>query len=267
MSIIKDQEKFFNEHSLHEQKVQLRGFFNRYVNKEQVNSLKWISDCKIILEYGCGTGTSLDVFFNKRNRNKYTIFGVDIAARAIEKAKERYPEFVFYKISNNKMPQIKNNSLDAAFMFHVLHHTNNYLDIFKEINAKLKKGGKFLINDLSSNNPINKTARSLFLHMPFFVKNKFGDDLVVGESIPEKNKVDLSRVVKQLGTAGFIVEEIGYGHLFFFVFGWIEMFIPLSGFSIVRSFYKRLWRLEDILLQKKFFQSKSELFYIKAIKK
>lgn len=141
--IISDQEAFFNKNAEHKKNINLDSLFSVYANKEQLEGLKWIADKKNILEYGCGTGTSLDVFFKTRRRKDYQIYGVDIAGVAIKKAKENYPEFTFYKISNNKIPQIRDNSLDAVFMFHVLHHADKHEDIFKEIHKKLKKMAKF----------------------------------------------------------------------------------------------------------------------------
>ncbi|OGH24783.1 MAG: hypothetical protein A3B47_00310 [Candidatus Levybacteria bacterium RIFCSPLOWO2_01_FULL_39_24] len=265
--IIANQEEFFNQNA-QSQKIPTReSLFTTYANKEQINGFLWIENQRKILEYGCGTGTSLDIFFKNRQRNKYKICGVDIAQLAIDKAKENYPQFNFYKISNNKIPQIKNDSLDAVFMFHVLHHADKYQEIFREIHKKTKKGGRFLINDLTSNNPFNKLARLIFIFMPNFVKRKFGDDLVVGESIPKKNKVSPEKIRVQLEEVRFEIQEMGYGHLFFFVFGWLDRFIPFSKVTFVRFFYKKLISLEKALLRYTFFQNGAEVFYIKCIKK
>lgn len=265
--IITNQEAFFNQNAQHKKSIDLNNFFNNYANKEQMLGFDWIADCKKVLEYGCGTGTSLDVFFKDREKSKYDIYGVDIAQVAVRQAKENYPEFTFYKISNNEIPQIKDNTLDAVFMFHVLHHTDEYKQIFTTIYKKLKKNGKFLINDLSSNNAINKSARSLFVHMPGFVKKRFGDDLVVGESIPEKYKVNINLVLKQLKMSGFEISQVGYGHLFFFIFVWIDKFIPLSKNRIFKNTYTQLIKFEEFLLRYHFFQKQTEVFYVKCIKK
>lgn len=265
--VIKNQEDFFNKNAHHAKDIDLDSFFSKYANKEQQEGFSWISDKKNILEYGCGTGTSLDVFFKKRNKKKYHIYGVDIARRAVEEAKKNYPEYTFFKIINNKMPQIKDSSLDAAFMFHVLHHTDEHAAIFNEINKKLKKNGKFLINDLSSNNPINKLGRMMFVHMPKFVKNKFSDDLVVGESIPEKYKVNIDDVVQQLRNAGFTNIKVGHGHLFFFIFGWIDRFTSFSRIPFVTSMYTECISFERYLLKFPFFQRYTEVFSVSCYKK
>lgn len=266
-NIITDQEAFFNQSALDEKVFKQKNIFYNYVNKEQVRGFNWLSESKSILEYGCGTGTSLDLFFKDRKKKDYTIYGVDIAELALEKAKKKYPDFKFYKISNNKIPQIKNNSLEAAYMLHVLHHSHNHEDIFNEIYSKLEDEGKFFLSDLSSSNFIVKLGRILFLYLPVFVRNKFGDDLVVKGRIPEKYKVDIEKVVGQLKMTGFSVEEIGYGHLFFFIFGWLDRFIPLSKFKIVNFIYLNLIKLENWLLKYKPLQNQAEVFYIMAIKK
>ena len=265
--IITDQELFFNQNALQPRIIDQENIFMKYAQKEQVKGFGWLSNKKSILDFGCGTGNSIDLFFYKRKIKGYKLYGVDIAQDAIEYVKKKYPDFKFFKISNNQIPQIMASGVDASYLLNVLHHTRGHQEIFNEIYKKLDKNGKFFICDLCSNNPINKSARNIFIRMPKFVKDKFNDDLVVGEAIPEKYKVNIDNVVKQLKNVGFKVEEIGYGHLFFFIFGWVDRFIPFSKIPLVSSFYKKLMNLEKYLLKYTFFQNRAEVFYIKCIKK
>lgn len=265
--VIKNQELFFNLNSQFEKKIKMSALLNNYVNKEQIKGFKWISDSKTILEYGTGTGLSLDRFFKNRNQDKYHICGVDIAELAINKAKINYPKFQFYKISNNKIPHVKNGSFDTAFMFHVLHHSRNHIQIFKEISLKLKKGGKFLINDLSSNSIFHRLGRFIFIWLPKSMQIKFSDDLVIDGNIPDKYKVDINLIISQLKKSGFKIEEVGHGHLFFFVFAWVDRFIPLSNNKIISYIYKKLIDIEKYLLQYDYFKKQAEVFTIKCIKK
>ena len=265
--IISDQEAFFNQNALVEKSSNQASIFDIYSNKEQLSGLRWLGDKKIILDYGVGTATSIDIFLKNKSNIKHMFYGVDIAQQAVNVAKRKYPLYKFYKIKNNKIPQIENNSVDGAYMLHVLHHATDHETIFLSIYDKLKKNGKFLINDLSSNNPFNKTARSIFIHMPKFVKKRFGDDLVVGEGIPEKYKVDIPEVVRLLEKTGFKVEKVEYGHLFFFLFAWIDRFIPLSKIRIINSLYYKLIQLEEKLLIKPFFKKYAEVVAIKCSKK
>jgi SAM-dependent methyltransferase len=264
--VVKDQEHFFNINAQSE-KVAIEGLFYDYVNKEQFEGFKWISDAKKILEYGCGTGTSLDIFFKGRKQDKYEVFGVDIAGEAIKEIKKAYPKYKFYKIKANKIPQIKNGALDAAFMLHVLHHSHDHQDIFNEISLKLKSGGKFFISDLASNNIFVRTGRSIFGLVSGLVRHKFKDDLVVDGKIPEKYKVDIPQTLKLLKKAGFKIEKVYYGHLFFFLFGWIDRFVPFSKSPMVEIIYRSIIKFEQWLLKFDLFKTQAEVFSIKCVKK
>ncbi len=266
-NIIKDQMRFFDlEANKKQSNYKNNSIFVNYSNKEQYLTLDWLKDKKVMLDYGCGTGNSLDGFFRNKNRKDYKVYGVDIAGEAVKKVKVKYPEFQFFQIKNNKIPQIKNNSLEAAHMLHILHHTRSHNQIFKEICSKLEPGGKFVINDLTSNNIFNKVARAFFIYSPKFVKQKFSDDLVVEEYIPEKHKVNVDKVISSLKKIGFDIIEVGYGHLFFFLFEWIDRFLPLSRLKPVSNLYLFLIKMENLLLKYKIFQNQAELFYIKSIK-
>lgn len=265
--VITDQRLFFNLNA----KKKLTGpfinkLFAQYVNQVQMESFDWLKNAKTILDYGCGAGLSINLFLNNKNPVNYNIYGVDIAENVIKQAKKKYPQFKFYTVKKNKIPQIKNNSLDAVMMSHILHHSHNHLDIFKEIHSKLKKNGKFLIIDLSSNNLFVKFGRLLFLYLPTSMKDRFSDDLVIDGHIPEKYKINVSKVISQLKQVGFSIKEDRYSHLFFFVFGWIDRFIPLSKNKIFYNLYKKLINLEKFLLQYNIFKQNAEMFCIKCLK-
>jgi|SRR3990172_13794 len=265
-NVITDQELFFNQNSLAGKKEFTKNIFYYYANKEQIEGFNWIEDKKNILEYGCGSGTSLDIFFEARNLEEYFFYGVDIAEQAVKKAKEYYPGYTFYKIKDNKIPQIEDGTLDAAFMLHVLHHSFDHEDIFSEIYQKLKPGGKFFLSDLSSNNIFIRLGRNIFALFPAFFKNKFPDDLVVDGKIPEKYPVDYQKVAMLLRDTGFEVQEIGHGHVFFFLFGWLDRFVPLTKVKHLTSIYPKIMKLEERLLKHNLFKKQAEVFYIKSVK-
>lgn len=264
--IIEDQMKFFNENAALVKPDLVAPFFLEYVNKEQTAGFAWLADREHILDYGCGTGTSINAFFKANPHGKNLFSGVDIADVAIQKIKQRYPNFFFYTIENNRIPQLPDGSMDGAYLLHVLHHSHEHEAIFREIYAKLRPGGKFFLSDLSSNNPIIKLFRSLYVLAPRFVTQKFADDLVVDGAIPEKYKVEPGAVVVQLKAAGFSVQEVNYGHLFLFCFSWLDHFVPLSRFAVFRALYSALWAIEGWMLKFHFFQKNSEVFCIKCVK-
>lgn len=265
-NIIEDQELFFNKAAKEEKSLDTNDFFFQYASKEQVQGFNWISDKRIILDYGCGTGTSMDLFFKGRDRGAYFFYGVDIAKAPLEMAEKKYPEFKFFKISDNKIPQIEGEGISGAYLLHVLHHTRDHSAIFEEIYSKLEKGGKFFLSDLSSKNPIIKLGRSIFCLCPSFFKNRFSEDLVVEGKIPEKYKVDIKEVQEGLRQAGFFIEETGFGHLFFFLFCWVDRFIPLLKLPFIPYLYSKLILLERWLLSFSFFRGRAEVFYIKCVK-
>lgn len=266
--IQKDQKQFFNDYAMVDEGLPIyTNVVDGYINKEQHEGFKWIENCRIILDYGCGTATSIDRFFSsKRPINNYHFIGVDIADLAVKKAQEKYPRYEFYTTEGAAIPQVENSSLDAAYIIHVLHHSKNHRAFFDEIYSKLKPGGKLLINDLSSNNPIINLGRLVFGSMPKFIKMKFSRDLFVEDEIPDKYPVSIRKTVNKLEKAGFRIIKVGYGHLFFFVFTWIDNFRIISNYKFVESLYKFLISVENNLLKLKFFQSLAELFYVYAVK-
>ena len=261
--VVKDQKDFFNQNAKKDEKFDTGSFFYSYSNKEQFEGFDWLADKKTILEYGCGTGTSINRFFETgRKRTSYKFIGVDIANEAIKKARENFPEYKFYTIQDNKIQMVKDGSVSGAFLYHVLHHSEDHQIIFDEIYSKLAVGGKFLINDLSSRNPIIRFGRYMFSYLSPLVSKKFENDLVVEGKIPDKYPVSVKDKLAQLENAGFKIKKVGYGHLFFFVFEWIDKFIPLSRISLTRWFYNKLIALENYLLKYSFFNRYAELFYI-----
>lgn len=265
-NVVTDQEKFFNLNAASHKVFDENDYFYRFAIKEQLMSLEWLSDSKKILEYGVGTGTSIDVFLRKRNVNDYDIYGVDIAEEAVKKAREKYPTYHFFKITDNNLDCVENDFFDSCYMFHLLHHASGYDRIFAEIAKKLKPGGRLVINDLSSNNLFIRLGRKLFATFPKLFKYKFEEDLVVDGKIPDKYPVDPLMVVNLLENCGYKVEKVIYGHLFLHVFGWLDRLIPLSKIGLYRSFLDLLCKIENNLLKKSFWQNKAELFCILAVK-
>lgn len=265
----KDQKQFFNEYSdVHTKLVYPNKTIDKYIHKEQYSGFQWLSDSKNILDYGCGTGTSIDRFMavNKTAPKSYSFIGVDIADKAIKRAKAKYPNYQFHAISNNNLEKVDDESIDAAYIIHVLHHSKDHEKMLKEVHNKLKPNGKLLINDLSSRNLLIKLGRNAFGFMPKFIKSKFTNDLVVNDSIPDKYPVDIEKTIELIEKVGFKIKKIEYGHLFFFLFVWIDNIARISNFEPLRRFYELLIKLENYLLKFKPFQKHAELFYIKAMK-
>jgi len=261
--IVKDQKAFFNANALLSlgEKSYI-SVFDSYAKKEQAEGFLWLSSCSCLLDYGCGIGTSIDFFYKNNPSSSIKFIGVDIADNAIQKIIEKYPQHEFHLIKNNQLQSVNYGRIDGAYLLHVLHHSHEHPDIFNAIYAALVPGGKFFLSDLSSANPLIKSARNIFTWLPLSIKNKFQDDLVVEGSIPDKYPVNISIVLDMLRASGFKIEKVGYGHLYFFLFDWLERFFPLSRFGPIYWVYKNLMCFEQYLLTKNFFKKRAEVFYI-----
>ncbi len=266
--VVKDQELFFNDHSIKDEIPSEKNIFYYYSIKEQQHGFNFISNCKNLLEYGCGMGTSLDVFFEDKSRKlaDYNIVGVDIADKALDRARAKYPSYTFYTIQNNVMPQINPGTMDGAFMLHVLHHSTGHDIMFAEIYSKLKPGGKFFLSDLSSNNPFISFGRFLFPFVSGKMTETFEDDLVVDGKIPDKYKISKDKVISQLKVCGFTITEVGEGHLFVFIFNWLHRLLPFLHIADMHFLLKPLMALEQRMLKFSFFKKYAEVFYIFAVK-
>ena len=261
--IVKDQKAFFNANALLElSRKSYISVFDSYAKKEQTEGFSWLSSCTRLLDYGCGTGTSIDFFYKNNPASPIKFIGVDIADNAIKKIIEKYPHHEFHVIENNQLPLINDGHIDGAYLLHVLHHSYEHQDILNAIYVALAPGGKFFLSDLSSANPLIKGARNVFTWLPSSIKSKFQDDLVVDGSIPDKYPVSIKLVLDMLRACGFKIEKIGYGHLYFFLFDWLERFVPLSRFGPIFWVYKKLMCLEEYLLTMNFFNKRAEVFYV-----
>lgn len=268
MRVERDQEKFFDEFAaIHGQRRTALSFFAQLAEAEIYDGIRWLTDKTTILDYGCGVGEGINSFLRITNSKSARFIGIDLSKASIEIAKNRYPAYQFYVVPNNDLSFMPPCSIDGAYMFSVLHHSEHHQKIFDEISRVLERGGKFLIVDLTKNNPFIEFAHALFPYMPKRIKRMFPDDLVIDDVIPEKLIVDVRATIDGLRKAGFAIEFIEYGHLFFFLFDWIERITGLR-LSKTKFNFVYLWfyNLEKSLLRLTFVRNRAHLFAIRAVK-
>lgn len=265
--VIKDQEYFFNEYSKKAHGKLIKDIPYVYSNKEQVYGFEFLKDCHNLLDYGCGVGYSIDLFFDGNlNPSEYIFTGVDIAEKALEKIKEKYPYYSFFKVEGNDLSFIEDLHFDGAYMIHVLHHSTDHQKMFNQISKKLKTGGKFFLSDLSSANLFIRFGRWLYPIIGKFISTKFEDDLVIDSSIPDKYVISRDKVVEMLKAENFDIVEVGNGHLFFFLLCWVNRFIPFMHVKVIEKPLNLLMKLEEKMTRMTFFKDYCEVFYILAVK-
>jgi SAM-dependent methyltransferase len=267
--VVIDQELFFNllAKRRRSREGKRHDIFYRYTTKEQVDGFRWLKDRKRILDYGCGIGRGIDLYLEATRNHDIELIGVDIAGVALMQARRKHPEYSFYEVHDNKIPRLKDASVDAAYLIYVLHHSQCHQEIFDEIYRILEGDGKLLIVDLTSKNPFLLLARKIFPFLPEGIRNMFSDDLVVEGRIPEKYAVSVPLVAKQLGSSGFVIEEIGYGLLFFFIFAYFDRLLRLPRTRYYEAFLKVMLRLEELVLEFDWMRVVCEIFCVKCTKK
>ncbi len=95
-----------------------------------------------VLDVGCGPADILKYLHKEVN---YT--GIDLNKHYIEKARSKYPQhkFIVGDLESPDFP-IEDASFDTIFMVGVQHHLDDEIlkILTRQINEKLKKGGRFL---------------------------------------------------------------------------------------------------------------------------
>lgn len=267
MKIEKDQKKFFDLYAAsHKKKEPPNTFFSELSIVDIRKGFRWLSDCDSVLDYGCGTGETINLFLTSTNSQPTRIVGIDLSEVSIEVAKTRYT-YEFYVVTDNNLSFLSPASLDGAFMLGILHHTDDHQKIFDEIYNVLEPGGKFLVVDMTKNNPLIEFARYLFPYMPKRIQGMFPDDLVIDETIPEKLRVEIDVTLAALKKAGFTVELVTHGHLFYFIFDWLERMTRLNiSKTKLNVIYSWIYRFEKRLLTMRFFKNYAHVFAIQAVK-
>ena len=113
-------------------------------NKSRENTKKHLHSSNIVLDYGCGTGTTTCEFANLVKE----IHAIDLSPKMIEIAKEkadaRQIENVNFLATDIFDARLKKDSFDTIIAFNVLHTIPDPQVVVKRINELLKPDGIFI---------------------------------------------------------------------------------------------------------------------------
>lgn len=87
-----------------------------------------------LLDFGCGNGVCTDVVKQALPAG-WKVYGTDISGIAIENAKKRYPDCVFFLADDR---EFAGKRFDFLFSHHVLEHVYNVPQVLEEMNERLK---------------------------------------------------------------------------------------------------------------------------------
>ena len=112
---------------------------------------------KNVLDFGCGKGSYTEkvVYFNPSK-----ITAIDISEKAIEIAKSKNLNKVYYMVENCESTKLNSSSFDMVYGVGILHHLNLNKAV-KEIERLLKKDGSLVFIEPLGTNPIINFYRKL----------------------------------------------------------------------------------------------------------
>jgi len=115
-----------------------------------------------ILDVGCGTGETL-AGFETWGARPDNLFGVDLLADRIRRAKEHFPAMNFQEANAEALP-FANGFFDLVAVFTVftsILDSRMTRNLSREINRVLCSGGAVVWYDLRMNNPLNPHVRGV----------------------------------------------------------------------------------------------------------
>lgn len=114
-----------------------------------------LSNCRNMLEVGCGTGAQSKILLSKYPELRIT--ACDINEDQIAQAKtefESLPQLKdniqFFVADANELP-FEKKSFDSIFIVWVLEHVKNPMELLKNLKVFLKPGGKIYITEVYNN--------------------------------------------------------------------------------------------------------------------
>lgn len=135
-------EEFWDMSSKNYDKTEER--FEYIHSKSRANTKKYLKSSDIVLDYGCGTGTTSIEIVNQVKE----IYAIDISSKMIEIAKRKA---ISSKVENINFSQTdifdkryKNVSFDVILAFNMLHTVPAPENVVKRIHELLKPEGLFI---------------------------------------------------------------------------------------------------------------------------
>jgi SAM-dependent methyltransferase len=106
-------------------------------------NLDYLSDCRVILDIGCGTGVAINELYNQGK----DVSGITINEVEKKKAIEKYGEWIGGLIAIGDVHELPwaSDLFDGVIMWEILEHTISPLIALWEANRVLKMGGKLVL--------------------------------------------------------------------------------------------------------------------------
>jgi len=164
-----------------------------------------------ILDVGCGQGRYLGIV--RQFYENSMLAGIDISEVAISKAREKFPESIFYISSAEKMDCIPDASIDFIITIELLEHVQDVRKTVSEFSRVLKPNGRILFTTPCANRYSFEWFSNFFsqtLEKSPDGFNRFGTDPY--EHVRRLTSDDISQVFSEVNLS---VEKIRFRAHFF----------------------------------------------------
>jgi 2-polyprenyl-3-methyl-5-hydroxy-6-metoxy-1,4-benzoquinol methylase len=150
-----------------------------------------------ILDVGCGTGDLVALLAS----DGHEAVGMDVSARAVERATERHPDGTFVHHSVESVPwPVEAGSFDAVVSFEVLEHLLRPRRLLEGARAALRSGG-----GLALTTPYHGLVKNLAISMVAFDRHF----AVEGEHIRFFSDRSLRQLLEETGFEVVRIEHLG----------------------------------------------------------
>lgn len=112
-----------------------------------------------LLDVGCGTGNVLCKLVN----GKRELFGIDLSENMVEESKKRMGKDADIKVADAEHIPYKDNTFDTLVCNASFHHYPHPEEVLREMKRVLKNGGKLLIGEGYTMQPIRALLNFSFL--------------------------------------------------------------------------------------------------------
>lgn len=162
------------------------------------------SECKKILDLGCGTGLELDKIWQKNP--DIEVLGVDLCANMLDKLRKKHPHKPLTTICQDYFQyDFGHDKWDAVISFESLHHflPERKKKLYRKIYCSLKERGVFLLGDyIACCNEEEELLRTVYLNKR--KQSAISENDYVHFDIP----MTLEHEKELLQDAGFAIEKV-----------------------------------------------------------